>query len=113
MRSIIALTCCAAMAACATPPAPQPDSAQPDNPQAIAAAFQMPMDPSLISCGALINVNALNAATEWTMGRARAAVLSGQSATVPDASTISADLTRFCRNNPSATIGAAGPLIGL
>ena len=59
--------------------------------------FVAPMNPSDIRCADLANPAALNEATNWALGHARAAVISGRLQTVPDAATVSQNLSTFCR----------------
>ncbi|MEL6957665.1 MAG: hypothetical protein AAGL89_01790 [Pseudomonadota bacterium] len=84
--------------------APAPQSSPP---LAAATAFAVPMDPGAIGCGDIGNSAALTAATEWSLGQARAALLSGRSAASPTASEMSGQIVSFCAANPDATIRGA------
>ncbi|MGJ8610153.1 MAG: hypothetical protein ACSHWY_03605 [Octadecabacter sp.] len=109
MRLILWLTPLT-LAACATPalqPAPTGVT------QSIAAPFDVPMDPGAISCQSLNNPTALAAAVDWTMGQARAGILSGRTSSVPDASNLSSNLVSFCSENGQSTVRTAATQIGI
>lgn len=77
-----------------------------------AAPFTMPMDPGLIRCEQLSNPTALEAATQWALGRARAAALAGTIAGIPDTATLSGNLAAYCRSNRGETIRTATAQLG-
>jgi len=83
--------------------APTPQTAQVGAP----ASFNIPMDPGAIPCSALGNSAALNAAVEWSLGQARAALLSGAQTSVPDAQQMANALSAACASNPSLTVRGA------
>lgn len=87
-----------------------PQQAVPAQP---ASAFSVPMDPGTIQCRSLSNTNALAAASQWAMGRARAAALAGRIASAPDESTVSSNLANYCSANQSDTVRSAVSGIGL
>lgn len=78
----------------------------------VAAIFDIPMDPGLIGCDRLSNPAALAAASEWAMGQARARVISGQSSSLPDLTTMSANLSAYCSANSGDTVRAAVGQLG-
>jgi hypothetical protein len=94
-------------------PACETAAPQQANPASPAAAFVVPMDPGTIQCALLNNPSALAAASEWAMGRARAAALSGRVAGVPDQATVNSDLTNYCSENPNDAVRSAVSQIGL
>ena len=98
------------LAACA---APAPLAVPAGAAQVAAAGFDVPMDPGAIRCQSLGNPTALAAATEWSMGQARAGVLSGRTATLPEASSLSSNLARYCDANRQATVRAAAAQLGV
>ena len=108
MRIKLALLGCISLGACAT--APEPSVSQVP---VVAAQFVVPTDPGKISCSSLTNPNALSEATNWTLGRARAAVLSGRISNVPLSETITQNLSTYCNANQSANLATAVTQIGL
>jgi len=118
MRRILMILPLAMLAACTTPPSQsgiQNNAAQTGAPGAsvqTTTIFTVPMDPGLIPCAALNNPTALNVATEWTMGQARAAALTGRIATTPDTTSVASNLTSFCTANRDETIRAAAKQLG-
>jgi hypothetical protein len=70
------------------------------------------MDPGTLQCSALSNSNALAAATDWSMGRARAAALSGRISGVPDQASITSNIASYCRTNPNDNLRTAVMQIG-
>lgn len=111
MRSFLFLAPALLLAACASAPVQQ--NAPQSGPAQAAAPFTMPMDPGALPCAQLGNPAALAEATEWTLGLARAAVLSGRLAAAPDAASTSAALAAFCAGNGSATLRAAAASLGV
>lgn len=107
MRSIYMTLPFVVLAACATPNAPQQNGET-----AVAAPFNVPMDPGLIQCGQLSNPSALAAATDWTMGQARAAALSGRVGGVPSAADISVNIASYCRANQNQSVRSAASALG-
>jgi len=108
MRIKLALLGCISLEACAT--ALEPTVA----PAPVAAVpFVVPSDPGKISCNSLNNPNALTEATNWALGRARAAVLSGRLSDVPASETITQNLSTYCNANQSANLAAAVTQMGL
>ena len=107
MRSIVLILSVAALAGCAARSAPPMVATDPATP------FEVPMDPGTIRCDQLSNPAALAAATGWVDGRARAAVLSGRRADVPDATALAADLARICAGTPAAAIRDAANQLGI
>ncbi|WP_143515329.1 hypothetical protein [Pseudooctadecabacter jejudonensis] len=93
-----------ALAACGAAPAPQSTAT---NTTALAAPFTVPMDPGQIRCSDLSNPAAATAATDWALGRARAAVLSGTSAAAPTDVDMRAELMAACANAASSTVRQA------
>ena len=92
------------LSACAVVPqqaAPPTASAEP------ISAFAIPMDPGLIRCSALTNPTALAAATQWTIGQARAGVLAGRVTTAPDETSLAQTFASYCSGNPDSTVRAA------
>jgi len=79
---------------------------------AAAAPFVVPMDPGSIRCEQLTNPVALAAATDWAMGQARADLLSGKIATLPEAATVAGRLTSYCTSNSAATLRSAVAQLG-
>ncbi|AKS45699.1 hypothetical protein SAMN05444287_0797 [Octadecabacter temperatus] len=77
------------------------------------AAFEVPMDPGLIRCSSLTNPNALAAATQWTIGQARAGVLAGRVAELPNEGNLAQTFTAYCAENPNNTVRAAAVHWGL
>lgn len=71
------------------------------------AAFETPMDPGLIGCSDLTNPNALAAATQWTIGQARAGVLAGRVANIPEQGALAQSFTTYCSENPNSTVRMA------
>ena len=108
MRVKLALLGCISLGACATAPEPTV-SAVP----VAAAQFTVPTDPGKISCTSLNNPNALGEATNWALGRARAAVLSGRISDVPTSETITQNVLTYCNANQSANLAAAVTQMGL
>lgn len=106
MRSYLFILPIIALSACGVP-APQSNGLA-----AVATPFDMPMDPGLIRCGQLSNPTALDAATQWSMGQARAAVLAGRSSAAPDEASLSASLAAYCGSHQSATLRTASAQIG-
>lgn len=106
MRLPIAILPIAALGACVSP-APQAVTQT-----AAAAQFVVPMDPGSIRCQQLANPAALAAATDWAMGQARADLLSGKIATLPETATVSGRLTSFCNSNSGATLRNAAAQLG-
>lgn len=106
MRALFLILPLAALPACAV--APQQQSA----PAAADVAINIPMDPGTMQCALLSNSNALTAASDWTMGRARAAALSGRVATVPDQSVVTSNLANYCSANQSDTVRGAANQLG-
>lgn len=96
------------LAACA---APQPPAAVQST--AAPAPFEVPMDPGAISCASLSNPTALVAATDWVMGRARAAVLAGTADALPTADTVATNLANYCSANGSDRLRTAAAQLGL
>lgn len=96
------------LAACVTP---APNAAS--TPQAAAAPFSVPMNPGLISCDDLSNPSARAAATDWTMGRMRAAVLAGRRDAVPAPEAVAQELEDSCIANGRDTIQEAAFSMGL
>jgi len=78
-----------------------------------AAPFVVPMDPGQISCANLSNQSALNEATAWTMGRARAAVLAGRRAQTPSEPELAQSLITFCNRNSGANLSSAATQLGV
>ena len=107
MRRFLVLLPIVALGGCVSP-APQDNEAAP-----VAAPFDVPMDPGLIRCSALTNPVALNAATDWTLGQARAAALSGRINGVPDAASLSNSLASYCRSNSGSTVRSAAAQLGI
>ncbi|MCF2870251.1 hypothetical protein L0664_04155 [Octadecabacter sp. G9-8] len=81
-------------------------------PAAADVAVPIPMDPGTMQCALLSNSNALAAASDWAMGRARAAALSGRIAGVPDQATVTSNLARYCSANGNDTVRSAAAQIG-
>ena len=82
-------------------------------PVTAAAPFSVPMDPGTISCAALSNPAAVDAATDWAMGRARAALLAGRISSLPDTLSLGSSLATFCRENSASTVRDAAAQLGL
>lgn len=98
------------LAACGAPAlGPQ----TPTDAAAVTAPFDVPMDPGLIRCAQISNPAALAAATDWAMGQARAGLLSGRTASLPDAADLSSNLASYCSANRGDTIRAATAQIGI
>ncbi len=119
MRLTLMILPMLAVAACTTPDF-RPDLQTSTAPQAgaqtvpqAAAVFDIPMDPGSIRCDRLSNPAALSAASEWSMGQARAGVLSGRVASLPDASTLSSNLAGYCSTNGSSDVRTAVAQLGL
>lgn len=91
------------LAACSVAPAPDVTA----TPAVARAPFVVPMDPGQIKCEDLSNQTALSEATTWSLGRARAAVLSGRLSAVPTAETISQHLISHCGSNAQDTLAMA------
>lgn len=109
MRLEFSLIALAGLAACTVAPTPAAQPATTETP----APFNVPMDPGQIRCASLRNPIALSEATQWTLGRARAAVLSGRLPNVPSAETISQNLTGYCGSNPTNTLEMAADQFGV
>ena len=78
----------------------------------VASTFVVPMDPGQISCASLSNSVALAEATNWTLGRARAAELSGRINNAPTAEALSQDLAGYCSANSTQTLASAAAQLG-
>jgi len=61
----------------------------------------------------LSNPVALAAATDWTMGQARAAALAGRIGGVPDAATVSSGLAGYCNANGGDSVRTAAAQLGI
>lgn len=109
MRLLLLILPATALLGCATAPAPQ----QGIDPVQASAPFVVPMDPATIPCSALTNPQALDVATQWTLGRARAGVLAGTRPAVPDEQSLSGNLSAYCATNPSATLSTAAAQLGV
>ncbi|MCF2904315.1 hypothetical protein L0666_04900 [Octadecabacter sp. CECT 8868] len=107
MRYLFLALPVAALSACIAP-APQSTS----DAAVVAQPFTMPMDPGLVRCDQLTNPAALAAATDWALGRARAAVLAGRLSTVPDATTVSGALAAHCQSNRNDILRNAAASVG-
>jgi hypothetical protein len=99
-----------ALGACTTTPQ---QATTPTANTAPIAAFEVPMDPGLIRCSALTNPTALTEATQWTIGQARAGVLSGRVADIPDQSALAQSFSAYCSENPNNTVRMAAVHWGL
>ncbi|MBU2992968.1 hypothetical protein Q4555_02800 [Octadecabacter sp. 1_MG-2023] len=109
MRYLFLALPVATLSACIAP-APQPTS----DAAVLAQPFTMPMDPGLIRCDQLSNTAALDAATDWTLGRARAAVLAGRLSAVPDTLSVSGALSAYCQSNRNDVLrNAAIAVVGV
>jgi len=106
MRALLFTLPFIALSACGTPAQQQTASASVDT------VIDIPMDPGTLRCTLLGNSNAQTAATDWVMGRARAAALSGRIANVPDQAGVASNLATYCRANPNATVRDASAQIG-
>ena len=99
-----------ALGACAITPQ---QSATPPAGAVPIAAFEVPMDPGLIRCSALTNQTALAAATQWTIGQARAGVLAGRVANLPDEESLAQAFAIYCPENSESTVRMAAVHWGL
>jgi len=107
MRALLFILPIAALPACETT-APQSAAMPLEAP----APITIPMDPGTLSCTSLQNPTAMLAASDWTLGRARAAALSGRIQAIPDPALIGSNLVDFCIANPSGTVRAAAQQSG-
>lgn len=76
------------------------------------SAFAVPMDPGQIRCGDLVNPAALAEAVQWTLGRARAAVVAGRLANAPNQEAMAQVLSAQCGASPSTSIAAVARQLG-
>ena len=106
MRLGLTLLATAGLAACSV--ATPTETSLPD----VATPFLVPMDPGDISCSSLSNPVALNEATNWALGRARAAVISGRLQSPPEAAAVSQSLSAFCSANSTSKIASAAAQLG-
>lgn len=86
----------ALLAGCGAMPA---DVASPQAAPSAPVPFVMPMDPGQLTCAQLSNPAAMDEATDWAMGQARAAVMAGRATQTPDTLTLSAGLSNYCAAN--------------
>ena len=107
MRLFLITLPCIALSACMNT-SPQTAAAP-----VAAAPFTVPMDPGLIPCSALSNPNALAAASEWTLGQARAGIMAGTRSDLPTVDAISAGLSQYCRANGNDVARNAARAIGV
>ena len=110
MRLTLLVIPALAIGACTTTPQ---QAATPAASAAPIAAFEVPMDSGLIRCTSLTNPTALGAATQWTIGQARAGTLAGRVANIPDQSALAQGFTAYCAENPNSTIRMAAIHWGL
>lgn len=101
MRLLLLMVASLSLLGCTAAPM-QPNETAPFN-----APFEAPMDPGTIQCRSLTSPAALEIATDWAMGQARAAVMSGNLTDVPDRAAMADSLTRYCGVNPSDSIADA------
>ena len=104
MRLVFLMAPVVALGACA---APAPQAAAPSSTAAPAAPFNVPMDPGLIQCAQLTNPTAMSAATDWTLGQARASALSGRTTVTTDAANVARNLASYCSANSDTNVRSA------